>query len=71
MIAALVLSSIACFVAVIIATALGAHHDDGFSRGLWPTVIMFPYFGLPIALLLTVALLITTGIRRSRANRGK
>lgn len=61
--------SIAAFLAVMFGTLAGAGANDGFSRGIWPAVIMLPWFGLPIAFLLLIALLIVNGVRRSRAAR--
>ncbi|HRN29977.1 MAG TPA: hypothetical protein PK890_09800, partial [Terrimesophilobacter sp.] len=52
LIAGLVLLSVASFVAVIIGTQAGAGADDGFSHGLWPSVLLFPLFALPVAFLL-------------------
>lgn len=69
MFAAVVGLSILAFFAVMIGTMAGAADDDGFSEGVWPLVIMLPWFGLPIAFLLLIALLIVNGIRRARASR--
>lgn len=69
LIAGLVLASLASFVAVIAGTAVGAGTDGGFGRGLWPVVIMLPGFALPVAMLLTIALLIISSISRKRGNK--
>ncbi len=69
MFVAVVGSSIAAFLAVMIGTLAGAGARDGFSQGVWPVVIMLPWFGLPIAFLMLVALLIVNGVRRARASR--
>ena len=61
--------SIAAFLAVMFGTLAGAAADDGFSRGVWPLVIMVPWFGLPLAFLLLIVLLIVNGIRRTRSSR--
>ncbi len=61
--------SIGAFIAVMVGTLAGAGANDGFSQGIWPAVIMLPWFGLPIAFLLLIALLIVNGVRRSRAAR--
>jgi hypothetical protein len=61
--------SIIAFFAVMIGTMAGAAADDGFSKGVWPIVIMLPWFGLPIAFLLLIALLVVNGVRRARAAR--
>ena len=66
LIAGLVLAALASFVAVIIGTAVGAGAADGFSHGVWPVILMLPLFALPAAMLLTIALLIISGITRSR-----
>jgi Ni/Fe-hydrogenase subunit HybB-like protein len=47
LIAGLVVVSLASFVAVIVGTAMGAGTEDGFSKGLWPIVLMLPLFALP------------------------
>ena len=69
LIAGLVVLSLASFVAVIIGTAMGAGTENGFSSGLWPTIIMLPLFALPTAMLLTIALLITSSISRRNGNK--
>lgn len=69
LIAGLVVLSLASFVAVIIGTAMGAGTENGFSHGLWPTIIMLPLFALPTAMLLTIALLITSSISRRNGNK--
>jgi hypothetical protein len=66
----LIALTLVCFIAVIVATPLGAGDNDGFSRGIWPAVLLFQYYGLPIAFVLIVALLVTNGVRRSRAAKG-
>lgn len=60
-----------CFIAVIVGTTLGAGADDGFSHGIWPAVFFVQYYGLPLAFLLIVALLISNAVRRSRAAKGE
>lgn len=66
MIVGLVVASVIAFIAVIVATQLGAGADDGFSQGLWPTILMLPLFALPVAFVLLVVLLIRGVGRRSR-----
>lgn len=63
--------ALACFIAVIAGTALGAGDNDGFSHGLWPAIFMIQYYGLPLAFVLIVALLVSNGVRRSRAAKGR
>lgn len=65
----LIALALICFLSVIIATWLGAGANDGFSHGIWPAVFTIQYYGLPLAFILIVALLVTNGIRRSRAAR--
>ncbi len=60
-----------CFIAVLAGTSLGVGANDGFSHGIWPTVFFVQYYGLPLAFVLIVALLISNGVRRSRASRGE
>ncbi|MBX3079848.1 MAG: multidrug ABC transporter ATPase [Cryobacterium sp.] len=60
-----------CFIAVIVGTTLGAGADDGFSHGIWPTVFFVQYYGLPLAFLLIIALLVSNAVRRSRAAKGE
>lgn len=69
MFTAIVGLSILAFLAVMFGTLAGAAEDDGFSHGIWPYVIMLPWFGLPLAFLLLIALLIVNGVRRSRQSR--
>ena len=61
--------SILSFLAVMLGTFAGAGANDGFSQGVWPAVLMLPWFGLPLAFLLLIALLIVNGVRRARESR--
>lgn len=67
MVAAMVLLSLACFAISMIGYFAGAL--EGGVTGIWVMLVMIPWFSLPLALLLTIALLVVTGIRRSRENR--
>ena len=69
MVAAVVVLSILCFITLIAGTALGAGNNDGFSQGLWPTVITLPLFGLPVGFVLIIVLMVLSGVRRSREAR--
>lgn len=69
MVAATVGLSVVCIFAVLIATAVGAGADDGFSHGIWPVVFFVPVVGLPLGFLLLIALLILNAVRRSREAR--
>ena len=61
--------SILAFIAVMIGTLMGAGANDGFSQGVWPIVLTLPLFGLPIAFILLIALIIVNGVRRARTSR--
>ena len=69
MFVAIVGISILAFIAVMIGTLMGAGANDGFSQGVWPIVLTLPLFGLPIAFILLIALIIVNGVRRARASR--
>ena len=69
MVASVVGLSILAFLAVIIATAMGVGHNDGFSRGFWPPIFILPLYGLPIGFVLIIVLIISAGVRRSREAR--
>ena len=66
MVAASVGLSILSFVAVIIGTAVGVRD---FSQGIWPVAIVLPAIGLPLGLLLVIAVIVISGIRRGREAR--
>jgi amino acid transporter len=63
MVAAIVLLSLACFVAIIVAQLNGA--DLG--TGLLAVVAMTPLFGLPAAFVLIIVITIMNARRRTRA----
>ncbi|GAA3734588.1 hypothetical protein GCM10022239_08360 [Leifsonia bigeumensis] len=67
MIVAIVALALICFVAVIVATSAGVGANDGFSHGIWPAVFFVPYLGLPLAFVLIIVVLVSNGMRRSRA----
>ena len=60
--------SIICFFAVMIGTFSGVSREE-MGAGIWPLVVTLPLFGLPLAFLLLIALLIVNGVRRARASR--
>jgi len=68
MVAAAVGLSILSFIALIVATAVGTTGEQ-FSAFPWPTIIVLPLVGLPIALVLMIALLITVAVRRGRDSK--
>ena len=63
MVASAVGLSLICIVAVIIGTAVGIRN---FNEGLWPLVIVLPAPGLLIGLVLIIALIVISSIRRGR-----
>ena len=66
MVASAIGLSIIAFLAVIIGTATGV---TDFSGGAWPVAIVLPAIGLPIGLVLMIALIIVSGLRRGREAR--
>ncbi len=58
--------SVLCFLALIIAGAVGVKE---FSGGVWPAVETIPYIGFPIVILVIIALLIVSAVRRTREAR--
>lgn len=57
------LVSIIALIVVLVATWAGGDFGGSF----WPVVAMTPYFGLPVAFLLLLALLIIATVRRARS----
>ncbi len=55
--------SIIAFLSIIIGTAAGVRN---FGEGLWPVAIMLPTIGLPVGLILIIAVVIISGRRRGR-----
>jgi FtsH-binding integral membrane protein len=64
----LLVLSIACFLAIIIARPAGV---EDFSEGLWPTISMIVFIAPPIAFILLITVLIMSFVRRARANKGR
>jgi hypothetical protein len=62
MLAAVVALTIASVVAIFIGGAVGATE----TAGIWPVLRILPAIGLPIALVLAIALIIVMGVRRRR-----
>lgn len=67
MVAGIIGLSLICFIALMIATAVGMQRAD-FASGIWPVVATVPYVGLPIGIILIVILLILGIRRRGRDN---
>jgi hypothetical protein len=68
MLLAMVLLSVASFVAIMVGTGQGMGSED-FTSGLWPVIVMIPYIGLPLAVVLLIILMISSGVRRARESR--
>lgn len=61
-------ASIICFFVIIIGTATGMDQAS-FGTGAWPAIAALPLFGLPLAFLMIITLLIITFVRRGRAGK--
>lgn len=59
-------ASVVCFFAIIIGTAVGMDQAS-FGAGVWPIIAAIPYWGLPLAFLMILTLLIMSFIRKGRA----
>ena len=59
--------SIVCFLAVMIAVAVGG---VDINTSLWLLVRFFPAIALPVAFLMILTLIIMSFVRRSRLNKG-
>ena len=59
-------ASILCFFAIIIGTAVGMRRED-YGAGAWPFIAAIPYWGLPVAFVLIITLLVMSFIRKGRA----
>ncbi|HYI50944.1 MAG TPA: multidrug ABC transporter ATPase [Microbacterium sp.] len=62
----LLLLSVVCFFAIMIATSAGVD----FSTGIWPVIGLIVYIAPIFAFVLLLIVLIMTFVRRARANRG-
>ncbi|MGX1792974.1 multidrug ABC transporter ATPase [Microbacterium sp. NPDC055312] len=61
--------SVISFFSIIIGTAVGMD-QAAFAQGAWPIVAGLPLFGLPIAFLMIITLLVLSWARRGRAGSG-
>jgi len=64
MVASAIGLSIIAIIAVIAGTGFGV---KDFDEGIWPVLIVLPSIGLPIGVLLLIALVIVIAVRKSRA----
>lgn len=58
--------SVICFFAIIIGSAAGMD-QSAFGTGAWPLVAAVPLWGLPIAFVMIIALLVMSFVRKGRA----
>ena len=65
MFAGVILLSVISLILTLIGGAVGADPTSG----VWPVILVLPLPGLTIAVVLLVALLVVTAVRRSRAAR--
>ncbi|GAA1698376.1 hypothetical protein GCM10009808_14830 [Microbacterium sediminicola] len=63
----LVLLSVLCFFAIMIASGAGAD----MSSGIWPAVGITVYIAPPLAIVAFATVIIMTFVRRSRANKAE
>lgn len=71
MVAGVIGVSILCFFAVLIGSWTGQGAAQANGDGIWRFVIMFPYFGLPAGMILLIALVVASSIRRAREGRAR
>jgi TRAP-type C4-dicarboxylate transport system permease small subunit len=69
--AAMILAIIAVSLLAIISTMLAAGAGTEMSGGIWPSLMLVGYIGLPIAFLLIVAFLIVSARRRRTSRDGE
>lgn len=69
MVAGIVGVSILSFLAVMVGSLMDSGTQGWASHGIWPFVIMFPWFGLPLAMVLLITLVVLSSIRRTREAR--
>lgn len=60
-------ASVVCFFAIIIGTAVGMD-QTAFGEGVWPLVAAIPFWGLPLAFVMIITLLVMSFIRKGRAS---
>ncbi|WP_309104289.1 multidrug ABC transporter ATPase [Microbacterium sp.] len=59
-------ASVLCFFSIIIGSAVGMD-QAAFGEGAWPLIAGIPLWGLPLAFVLIISLLVTSFIRKGRA----
>lgn len=66
MVAAVIVVSLASFVAVLVAYGQDFTSEQ-FESGIWPMIVIMPLIGLPIGFVLIITLLVVSAVRRGRA----
>ncbi|HWS50430.1 MAG TPA: multidrug ABC transporter ATPase [Microbacterium sp.] len=59
-------ASVLCFFSIIIGSAAGMD-QAAFGEGAWPLIAGIPLWGLPLAFVLIISLLVMSFIRKGRA----
>ncbi len=67
-VAGLVILALLSWGALLAATAMGIGFHNGFSQGIWPTLIVLPEFAFPLAFILLIILIAITWANKARAN---
>ncbi len=68
MVASIVGLALACFAAILIAMAMGVD-AKGFDHPVWRFVQAVPFFGLLVAFLLLIAVIVMAAVQRRRQGR--
>jgi hypothetical protein len=68
-IAYMIVSTIALTIVALIAIIIGAGTGVDASSGIWPAITILPMIGLPAAIVLIIALVVSSAVRRARAAR--
>jgi len=66
----LMILSVVCFAAIIIGGATGMDHED-FGQGLWPVIGTVVYIAPVLGFVSLMIVLISTFVRKARANRAQ
>ena len=59
-------ASVLCFFAILIGAGVGMD-EETFGQAPWPLIAAVPYWGLPVAFLMIITLLIMSFTRKGRA----
>jgi hypothetical protein len=67
--AAMIAAIVGVSVIAIVATMIAAGTGTAMSGGIWPTLVLIGYVGLPLAFLVIVVFLVASTVRRRRLAR--